>query len=81
MFPPGRRVGRLASGIHHHVVDVDVDVAANLARKALPHAPLVGRPGVLETEGHGGVAEGSEWRDERRLLLVSTAILIWLYPE
>ena len=47
-----------------------MDIAANLARKAFLHAPLVGRPGVLEAEGHGGVAEGSEWRDERRLFLV-----------
>src|SRR3954468_21807832 len=60
----------LAIGLHYHVVDVDVDIAANLARKALLHAPLVGCPGVLEAEGHGGVAEGSEWRDERRLFLV-----------
>ena len=60
----------MASGLHDHVVDVDVDVAANLAREAFLHAPLVGRPGVLEAEGHGGVAEGSEWGDERRLLLV-----------
>src|SRR3954464_1372158 len=70
MFPSGRQVEGLASGFHDHVVYVDVDVAANLARKAFLHAPLVGCPGVLEAEGHGGVAEGSEWRDERRLLLV-----------
>src|SRR3954464_7668612 len=70
MFPSGRQVEGLASGFYDHVVDVNVDIAANLARKAFLHAPLVGRPGVLEAEGHGGVAEGSKWRDERRLFLV-----------
>ena len=43
---------------------------ANLAREALLHAPLVGRPGVLDTERHGHVAEGAEWRDEHCLILI-----------
>ena len=32
--------------------------------------PLVGRPGVLESEGHGGIAIHTERCDERRLDLV-----------
>ena len=32
--------------------------------------PLIGRPGILESEGHGHVAVGAEGRDERRLDLV-----------
>src|SRR3954463_4000701 len=47
-----------------------MNVAANLARKALLHAPLVGWSGVLDAEYHGGVEECSEWRHERCLLLV-----------
>ena len=32
--------------------------------------PLIGRPGVLESKGHGGVAVCTERRDERCLDLV-----------
>ena len=32
--------------------------------------PLIGHPGVLESEGHGGVAVCTEGRDERRLDLI-----------
>ena len=32
--------------------------------------PLVGRPDVLESEGHGGIAIRTERHDERRLNLV-----------
>ena len=32
--------------------------------------PLTGRPSILETEGHGGIAVRTERRDERRLDLV-----------
>ena len=32
--------------------------------------PLIGRPGVLESEGHSGVAVCTERHDERRLDLV-----------
>ena len=43
---------------------LDDHIEANL------DGPLIGRPGVLESEGHGGVAVRTEGRDERRLDLV-----------
>lgn len=47
-----------------------MDVAANLTRKALLHAPLVVCAGVLEAERHSDVAEGTKWCDECRFLFV-----------
>jgi hypothetical protein len=47
-----------------------VYTTANLACEALLHTLLVGGSGVLEAEGHGGVAEGSKRCDEGRFLLV-----------
>ena len=38
--------------------------------KAHLDGPLIGRPGVLETEGHGGVAVCTEGHDEQCLDLV-----------
>ena len=43
---------------------------ADLLIEAHLDCPLVGRPGVLESEGHGGIAVRTERRDERRLDLV-----------
>ena len=57
-------------GFDDHIVDVSFDVAAYLFIKAHRDGPLVGHPGVLEFEGHGGIAIRTERRDERRLDLV-----------
>ena len=43
---------------------------ADLLIEAHLNGPLIGRPGVLESEGHGGVAVRTEGRNERRLDLV-----------
>ena len=60
----------MAIGFDDDVVDVDVYVTADLICKALLHAPLVSCASITKAEGHGGVAERSVWRDERRFLLV-----------
>ena len=57
-------------GLDDHIVDVSFDVAAYLLIKAHLDGPLVGRPGVLESEGHGGIAIRTKRRDERRFDLV-----------
>ena len=57
-------------GLDDHIVNVSFDVAADLLIEAHLDGPLIGRPGVLESEGHGGVAVCTEGRDERRLDLV-----------
>ena len=57
-------------GLDDHIVDVSFDIAADLLIEAHLDGPLIGRPSVLESEGHGGVAVRTEGRDERRLDLV-----------
>ena len=57
-------------GLDDHIVDVSFDVAAYLLVKTHLDGPLVGRPGVFESEGHGGVAIRTERHDERCLDLV-----------
>ena len=50
-------------GLHHDVVHVDVDVAAELRQQAFLHAALESGAGVLQAERHGDVAirpEGCE---------------------
>ena len=46
-----------------HIVDVSFDIVADLLIEAHLDGPLVCRPGVLESEGHGGVAVRTERRD------------------
>ena len=53
-----------------HIIDVSFDIAAYPLIKAHLDVPLVGRPGVLESEGHGGVAICTEGHDEQCLDLV-----------
>ena len=43
---------------------------ADLLIEAHLDGPLIGRPDVLESKGHGGVAVRTKGRDERRLDLV-----------
>ena len=43
---------------------------ADLLIEAHLDGPLVGRPGVLESKGHGGIAVRTERHDERCLDLV-----------
>ena len=43
---------------------------ADLLIKAHLDSPLISRPGILESKGHGGVAVRTEGRDEQRLDLV-----------
>ena len=52
------------------MVDVSFNVAADLLIEAHLDCPLVGRPGVLEYEGHGGIVVRTERRDERCFDLV-----------
>jgi hypothetical protein len=57
-------------GFDDDIVDVDLDVAADLFFQARLHAPLIGGSGVLEPEGHRHVAVHPVWGDERRLVFV-----------
>ena len=43
-------------GLDDHIIDVSFDVADNLLIEAHLDSPLISHPGVLESEGHGGVA-------------------------
>ena len=54
-------------GLGDHIIDVSFDVAADLLIEAHLDSPLISRPDVLESEGHGGVAIRTEGHDERRL--------------
>ena len=60
------------------VVDVDVDIAADLTRQALLHATLVRGTSVLEAERHWCVEICTEQRDESRFSSSASAILIRL---
>ena len=64
-------------GLDNHIVDVSFDVANNLLIEAHLDSPLISHPGVLESEGHGGVAVCTEGRDERCLDLVFFFEEIW----
>ena len=57
-------------GLDDHIINVSFDVAADLLIEAHLSGPLIGRPSVLESEEHGGVAVCTEGRDERCLDLV-----------
>ena len=50
--------------LDNHIIDVSFDIAVDLLIKANLDGPLIGRLGVLESEGHGGVAVCTEGRDE-----------------
>ena len=54
-------------GLHHDVVHVYVDIAAELRQQAFLHAALEGGAGVLQAERHGDVAIRPKGRDEGRL--------------
>ena len=58
------------AGLDDDVIDVDLDVFADLLVKASLHAALVGGASVLQTEGHDVVAVDACWRDECSELLV-----------
>ena len=51
-------------GLDDHIIDVSFDVATNLLIEACLDSPLIGRPDVLESEGHGGITVCTEGRDE-----------------
>ena len=57
-------------GLDDHIIDVSFDVVADLLIKAHPDCPLVGRLGVLESEGHSFVVVCTERCNERRFYLV-----------
>ena len=57
-------------GLDDHIIDVSFDVAANLLIEAHLDGPLIGRPDVLESKGHGGVAVRTKGHDEQHLDLV-----------
>jgi hypothetical protein len=57
-------------GLDDDVVDVDLDIAANLFLQSRLHAPLIGGSGVLEPEGHRHVAVYPVRGDEGRLVFV-----------
>ena len=46
------------------LIDVSLDVAADLLIEAHLDSPLISRPGILESKGHGSVAIHTEGRDE-----------------
>ena len=51
-------------GLDDHIIDVSFNVVSDLLIEAHLDSPLISRPGVLESEGHGGVAVHTEGRDE-----------------
>ena len=57
-------------GLDDHIVDVSFDVVAYLLIEAHLDGHLVGCPGILESEGHGGIAICTKRHDERCLDLV-----------
>jgi hypothetical protein len=57
-------------GLDDHVVDVGLDVLADLGFQALLDGILVGRSSVLEAKGYGCVVVDVVRRYERRLVLV-----------
>ena len=57
-------------GLDNHIIDVSFNIVAYLLIETHLDGPLVGRLGVLEFEGHGGIAVCTERRDERCLDLV-----------
>ena len=61
------RLTEVLLGLHHDVVHIDVDIAAELRQQAFLHAALEGGAGVLQAERHGDVAIRPKGRDERRL--------------
>ena len=50
-----------------NVVNVDMNIAANLLVQASLHASLVRSPSVFEAKGHCDVAEGAIGGSEHRL--------------
>ena len=53
-----------------NIVDVNLEVAADLWVEGLLHQPLECCPCVTQAKGHGCITKGSEWRDECGLLLI-----------
>jgi hypothetical protein len=58
------------SGLYNHIVNVGLDVLANLRLYALLDGLLVNRSSVLEAESQGHVAVDAVRRYERRVFLV-----------
>lgn len=62
--------GRLLLRLDHDIVDVGLDVLANLAPWTLLDAALVCGPSVLQSKGHGDIAECSEGSGKRSIDLI-----------
>src|SRR3954462_12730687 len=58
------------------VVDVDLDVSADLVSQACLHHPLVRGSGVFQSEGHCSVAEYAIGGDERGVFFI-----FFLHPD
>ena len=56
--------------LNHHIIDIGLNILPDLVLKATLDGSLISCTHVLEPEGHGCVAVGAEWRNERRLDLV-----------
>ena len=57
-------------GLDDHIVDVCFDIVVDLLIETHLDGPLVGHPGVFESEGHGGIALCTKRHDERCFDLV-----------
>ena len=68
-------------GLHHDVVHIDVDVAAELRQQAFLHAALENGAGVLQTGRHGDAAIRPKGRDEGRLQGIGRVQLDLVMPE
>jgi len=66
--------------LHHHIVHIDMSVSAELLEETLLHASLKCGSGVSQSEYHGQVTEGSEWRDEGSLQPVGWVQLDLVIP-
>jgi hypothetical protein len=56
---------RSHAGLDDNVIDVDLQVVADLPPKTLLDAPLEGGSSIPEAEGHGSVTKGTERGDEQ----------------
>ena len=58
------------SALHNIVIDIDLEVTVDLRLVRPLHQPLKHGAGIAQTERHGRIAVGPEWRDEGCLFLV-----------
>jgi hypothetical protein len=56
--------------LYYYIIDISFRVVTNLFYETCLNSSLIGGAGVLESKGHGFIAIGAKWSDERCLALV-----------